>query len=560
MEIKQHQTERLFNHESLQLLPIGGRVKCTSVSADLLYQAAQPILAKPTDPKAAFTVSSMFKTLRDHPPVPLRAAFFPKSEGEVKGMLKAGLERPITKMDQGPAGNFTAFTVGTERSLGGTIVREEGVAVVEHYFAKQLADMTDVTKKARLEELISLFQQSYQGGSHERAEYFLQQVHVAAREYGLTSQRRAGVGRDAFFCCRPVVLDNPLQVDGELLSKINDRVRQVMHRVSVLAGRTEFLVAQGVPLEDAIKQAESGVNVPEEYVKRQAFFYCQPDVLIRHDGKFEIEDVNMPDVGVFLTELPHGKTNETFQRVQGVAQRLREELFRRIGKQGIAKKFALLTRPEVLGSSEDTLEHLELDAFRNGLAEQEIETETYGLDAVNKLPIGSTVLLFNVDARTPFFAKLLERVAQREITCYPNPFLRLFQDEATTLQRNKLSGVPLEKFLEIVAPSAMDKPEGILRKHQAIQLALKRGGIPEDIDVIHFVIPQRFDSKRVIPVFRHDIRSFGEVQKAVAEMERQGVPIEEVIAIPIPFHRETAVVHGEDGPRLAAFRFMGVTV
>jgi hypothetical protein len=61
-----------------------------------------------------------------------------------------------------------------------------------------------------------------------------------------------------------------------------------------------------------------------------------------------------------------------------------------------------------------------------------------------------------------------------------------------------------------------------------------------------------------IPTFRYDIKSFSEVYKAVENGRKQGERVSDITAVPVPFKPEDAVIEGEDGPRLAVFRFMFV--
>ena len=99
----------------------------------------------------------------------------------------------------------------------------------------------------------------------------------------------------------------------------------------------------------------------------------------------------------------------------------------------------------------------------------------------------------------------------------------------------------------------MDKREGVYAKYLAIQNAMKQGGI--DSDIVYFTIN---DSDNYIPTFRYDIRSFFEVYKAVENERRKEKRITSLTAIPLPFQSSDAIMEGNDGPRLAVFRFMFV--
>ncbi len=88
---------------------VGGRVKMAGGSVDMYYQAAEPLLTHGSD--GALEAHSNFMELRDNPPPELSAAYFPSVGPELKQRLRgAGLYRYL-RMDQGPGGNFTAFTV-----------------------------------------------------------------------------------------------------------------------------------------------------------------------------------------------------------------------------------------------------------------------------------------------------------------------------------------------------------------------------------------------------------------------------------------------------------------
>lgn len=523
-----------------------------------LYDASGAIMNEES-PEAAAQTYVQFTQLRKAPPETILEAFFPREGNELRAALQVGLHRPIIKMDQGPFGNFAPFTIGANENLRGIIASEQGLAVVETFFQEQLnrLDPSD-SARLRIEELIMQFTVQYRQGNHQEASQTLHVLRAQARDAGLTPERRASVGRDMFFCCRPISPESPIVVGEQLAQNVGHVVNTLVNNVTNLAGLAQQFVLDGYDIAHAIKMAEAAHADGEITEVHTDLLYFQPDVLLRRDGTFEIEKINFPDVGLFLTQLD-STDNSAFATVQNIASQLAAEVCSVIADH-TDRHLVIMTRDEVLANSEDTLEHKEITALQAGLITKGKEVSVHPLSTIADLPDGTSLVLLNVDPDSSDFAVLLTRFAKGELQCFPNPFIKLFEDKATTLQHIPMTGKVLEKFLSIVAPQAMDKPEGVLRKHQAIQKALAKGGIAQDVDIIYYAIPDVRGTHHIIPAFRYDIRSFVEVAKQVDKLRNEGVPVETIYAIPIPFGPEDAIIQGEDGPRLAGFRFMGVII
>lgn len=544
--------------ERYRMVMVGGRIKAAGVSFSHLYDAASPLIADPTSVEAAFETSKRFARLKENPPLPFRVAFFPQDEVAMRTAFRgSGIYRPTIKTDQGSGGNVGYFTIDEAglSQIKGRITKEEGVAVIEAFLQQRFLEATVPLREEDILPEIENVKKHYQTGDYRRAYESITKIRGIGAVHGIETTRRAGVGRQEFFFFRPVQINEPLVVGEDLINVISEKTQEIVSRVERLAIITKGLVGVGMPLADAVRFAhEFSENEVYTNADTRGMLYFQPDVLLRSDGTFDIERVNMPDLGMFLTH-PYISTpfqNETFGKIRELNEEIKEEVVGVIAA-SVGKNVILLTRDEVQLNSEDILEQLELSAIGEGLRQRGKEVSMEILSNVNTIPSGSSMLLFNVLLESPGYEDLLYRVARGELHCYPDPFAKLFEKEGTTFERKNVSGPVLDKFLKIIAPSALDKPEGVQAKYMTIQKALRIGGI--DSDIVYF---SANGNGTYVPTFRYDVKSFLEVYKAVENMRRQGKDVSTITAIPIPFQPKDAIVEGSDGPRIAVFRFMFV--
>ena len=550
-------TEQEKSSERYRMVMVGGRVKTAGASFRHLYDAASPLIQAPDSIDAAFETSKRFARLKEKPPLEIRMAFFPQDERSVRTAFKGlGIYRPTIKTDQGPAGNVGYFYIDgfQATSLQGQIVKEEGVAVVERFLQTRIdqAFLSDKDKKALSLE-ISTVQQNYQMGNYRKAYEGVLKLRELGFSNGIETTRKAGVGRQEFFFFRPVQTQDRITIGQSLVDAISARTQEVVNKIERLAGRTKQFVRQGLSIQEAISKAYQTQEESLVNGYQNGLLYFQPDVLIRKDGSFDIERISMPDLGMFLTEIKTPSQNGALEKIQTINRRIKDEVLDGVCE-NVGTNVVLVTRDKVLDNCEDTLEQVELVSFGQGIEERGKKVKITSLKTVDGLPVGSSIILFNIDTENSYFERLLHRVASGEIQCFPDPFMKLFEKDATTYPRIKVEGQVLDKFLNLIAPTALDKPEGVHRKFKSIQSSLRLGGIDEDI--VYF--QTQGNNGNYIPTFRYDVKTFSEVYKAVESERVQGGRASHITAVPVPFKPEDAVIEGRDGPRLAVFRFMFV--
>ncbi|MEX2007332.1 MAG: hypothetical protein WD992_01025 [Candidatus Levyibacteriota bacterium] len=541
--------EAQVNGERYRMVRAGGRIKSAGLSTDYLYRLADPFIGDPNNPDALFEVSKRFSNFKDKPPFPFRVAFFPQDEAAMRAAFKGlGIYRPTIKTDQGPAGNVGYFFIDEDigqSQLEVNITLEEGVALPEAYVQKQFypSERDDLFKN-----IVAEVQQHYRKGEYEETYAGILNLRELGKKEGIGTTRRAVVGRGEFFFFRPVQTEPQVSIGKDLIEAISKRVEQVMLDIGRLAEATKYFFSQGLSLREAIERAREAKDTFDSI--NSDVLYFQPDILIRKDGSFDIEKINMPDLGMFMTEVQPFSPNETLGILKDINGKIKEEVLDIIAG-AVAKDVLVVTRSEVLTDDQDTLERLEIKTIQKGLVERGKAVTVSSLDNVLDMPNGSSILLLNVPTDNQNYENLLFRVARGELKCYPDPFIKLLEKEATTFPRKSIKGQILTKFLQIIAPSALDKKEGVFAKYQAIQKALRLGGV--DLDIVYFSV-----NEIIVPTFRYDVKSFSEVQKAVENERRRGKQVDSITAIPTPFKPEDALIYGADGPRLAVFRFMFV--
>jgi len=461
---------------------------------------------------------SNFKKLRDNPPPELRSAFFPLPRGEIKAIMNRSpaLFRPILKTDQGPAGNFLGFRITDIDELERrryNITTTSGVAIPEIYFLEQLPYPLPPNILEELTNVQSLFQQ----GNEPEAFLALERLQTICENSGITFQREADKGRLPFFFIRPVAADETVKIPFSLAHEIEKEVSRLLN-----------------------------VYLTPDLL--ETILYFQADVILRQDGKFIIDRINFPDVGFFLSQID-SSNNNIMAEIQGlvlqlqnvIGQRIIEELKRRKTNQTY-----LVTRDEVIHEREDALEILESNALILFLQQNGCEVQLIPLSANDTIPPASTVLNLNIKPNTPGFDVAIERVKRGEIFCYPDPRILLLAESLHTYPSVTLTNQQITNLASIVEKSYPNDPNAIFNQLLALQYFLDDLGF-SGIDIFYFVTPE---GER-IPCFRYDPQGFNIALKRLStrnSLQLRG----------LPFKPENALIIGEDGPRLAAFRFMFV--
>ncbi|HYW05300.1 MAG TPA: hypothetical protein VE913_00010 [Longimicrobium sp.] len=270
--------------------------------------------------------------------------------------------------------------------------------------------------------------------------------------------------------------------------------------------------------------------------------YFQADVYVTLDGEIEVERIQLPDVGIFLTELDsEGYT--ILPRVQATVGRLRERTTELLAT--LSSPTYLLTRPAVLEDREDTLEQLEIQAFQKMGAAVGIDIRLATPADVAGLPAGTQLLLLNVDLMSPASEPLLARVARGEVACTPDFFLKLLGPELTTMRRTPVAGEQLGRLMDAIRPGRQMNPSSCHEMQRGIERIYRHGKY--ESDVLHVEVP---GEGTPVPTLRHSVHSFTSLYNTC---NRNGFP--DLVIREVPIGRGNAIVHGDHGPHISAFRF-----
>ncbi|MFC1790041.1 hypothetical protein ACFLZP_01000 [Patescibacteria group bacterium] len=454
----------------------------------------------------------------------------------------------MLKTDQGPAGNFLGFQIEDrlpQDVLRFDVARESGLAVRESFFKGQYDDDGQLPAVVRA---IGEVQKTFQKGEEHECLLALERLEIACQAEGLTFRRSSAVGRLPFFFIRPAEtaagpIRLPLRIAACVQQEVVSRISQVEQAartatVSVREGRSRTI--------EEIKEAGKKESLNCLGSSDQGVIYCQPDVILRSDGTFELERLNIPDVGLFLTRIE--LEDAVFSPIQEVVQQLAKVVIEKIRaeiRRHPVQRVCILTRDPVLNADEDTLEIREIEVLTEALLGMDVEVRA--LSEVAKISKGTFVLLLNVRPEAPGFGDLLRKFAQGDLLCYPDPFTLLFKDEFTSLPRRRLSPSEMSVFREIADPRRNTSAD-YLRQLLALDGFLCRLGFSKE-NIFYFHNGNR---ERAAAAFRYDPYGFA---LALNQFTNEGI----VYLEGLKFLPEEAVVIGPDGPRLAAFRFMCVS-
>lgn len=510
-----------------QLHRIGGRVKSAGLGLSTLYPRETEQYAAAPSPEGAANLRKTIRIVQQEPPAPLAKAFFPDSHNVIRHKLaRTGLYRPFLKTDQGSAGTFLPFVTAEGAEMRRhRITHREGVAIPEVHLHGVLDSNPTVRRIAdRLRESFRDY----------RWDDCMQGLDEVAGEVGF-DRRSVSVGRGLFFFCNASAAEQPITIPESICKKVETLVNELLHRAEGKAAHAKVIYGSGASLQDALKSADFVDPLP-------SILYLQADVYVTLTGEVEIDQIQLPDVGLFLTEVD-SRGHTILPQVQRIVQELRArttELFANISGPAY-----LLTRPEVLNSMEDTLEHLEIQALLKMAREADLDLRVGTATDVPTLPRGARVLLLNVDPVRPEWEALLMRTARGEIRCSPDPFLKLLAPELTTQRRQPVRGAQLERFLNAIRPGAQMGPKSYHAMHGGIERIYRYGGYSSDI--LHVEVP---GEKSAAPTLRHSVHSFMSLYNTC---KRKGFP--DLTIREVPINRENAVIESDTGPHVCAFRF-----
>lgn len=507
-------------------------MKAAGVPIDLLFEPGAVFVGQST-PDVAVEMAETFHQLRYAPPQELRDRIFPRSD-ETKGQFRSGalLTRPILKTDQG-AGQFLSFGVGgMDKKLRFEIAQQSGYSIEESFFTEQLK------RVGYPDDVISELRQVrsyYQEGDLREAQLAYERMQIAAQKHGIITEREAGVGRDALFFIRPSLPVERIQIPSHSLENVVSVVSEQMERFADMAQRARDVFCT----THRIRQATNQYNAP---------LYFQADVQLMPDGSAVLDQIHLPDVGLFLTTLdPMG--NPAFAAVQEANAPLAHQVADAISRHTYEfgnDRIYVVTRDEVLERGEDILEQREILALTRLLRDREVDVVSVGIQSALSLSSSETALLLNVDTHTPGYTALLRHhLTGNGADLYPDPFLKLAIDEMTGYKQVMMSEAQVESLRSIVGGvSAKGKKEDVFRATLALDTYLRRIGITEDVFHIHI-------SSQSTPVacYRYDIRG---MQIAMGYARRG----DRIVARNIPVNPDRAVLFHAGRPTHTVFRFM----
>jgi hypothetical protein len=524
----------------------GGRVKLAGGSVDTYYRCAEPMTSN--CPGGALDTANNFKALREKPPLSLLMAFFPDDSHSIKARLRgAGLYRHL-RMDQGPGGNFTEFQLSENPvKLKYELTTEQGFAMLEHVVQDQMS----TGQFGCVVPLICDIQSSFQQNDYRRTSQLVEQFKIVCTQASLVLPDGDHTGsKSGFFFIRPTETNSPVEFSTTLIPEVKKRVRAALTAPESLAEYARKYILTGSSYQDALTLvAKTLKERGHTDYSGSGLLYFQPDCIVSNDGSVEVEKVNMPDVGFFLTQLDT-QGNHPLEQVVKVNNRLRDELTSVLDKQFPCQHITLVTRDEVLSARSDTLELLEIQALRQSLQKLGKAVAVVGISDSATLSSKTQVLMLNTYTESPAYAELVNKVVKEKIVCFPDPLLKAFQEKATTLKRIEVSGKRLNTFLNLIKPKDINESNAE-RLHMEIGKYLDMAGITDDILYISFE-----GLRTPVPVFQYSLHSFFQIYNAIERETKNGRKVDSIVISPVPFSRNSAVFRGSDGPRLAAFRFM----
>lgn len=519
----------------------GGRVKSAGLPFDFLTNLGDEFSREPSLAGAA-EMATTFRSLRKNPPGPLRDRFFPLSRAEVKSMTQStpALLRPVLKTDQGP-GMFLPFEISQDgSSIPYIVAREEGYIIPEVYFERQL---NEAPNKVALGRMLGDLMDKFDSGDLGEAQLAFQRFQDASEQAGLTFRRNANVGRYALFFIHPGVPEERIEISVDVAEGVRASAYDTFNRLidKSDAAKRQFAEEQGLP-----------------YRRLDSFgtpHYFQVDAQILPNGEVVTAEIQVPDVGMFLNGLEYDYS-VSVSEIQRMMIFMRGDIlgsFDRVIREAKSSRgnipIYLVTRSDVVDKEEDTLEILELEEVKKGLAQCGHLSEVVSALQASEMDDDCLMFLFNIDPNSSEFAKLARAYLgdqKRKLLMCPDPFFRAAEQEATQYHEVVVAGEQLSNFMTLAEPTETD-PKKIFTQLMALDGYLRGKGVDED--VIHICHPQL---STPIPIYRYDQRS---IQIAANVIKAKGIDYVRLRSIPISVDR--SVLRNRKGnPYYATFRFM----
>jgi len=516
-----------------------GRVKAAGLSYVMFTDPAEPYLSRPTITSAAQMIAA-FANLRKNPPDAVRDRFFPRNYN-TKGIMLNGAALPRTSLstNQG-VGQFLVHDSSPERKravqLRYQIANQTGFCLLEAHLEEQLSGRN---YPPELVEKIAEVKQKFTEGDFREAQLAYERLVIAAEEIGVTVQRDAEVGREGLFFIHPSLPKQPIIVDKDTYDKILNRGNELANRLGHIAAEKRRIIAK-----------ELGVT-PHNSKKGFSPLYFQVDFLLTNDGRIQISDVNLPDVGFFLTTIdPEG--NKTVQEARNTVEPLLEKVAGSIAEKAKlhrSKTINLVTRNSVITNAEDTLEIREISALTSVLKTLGIEVNVISIEQVLGLEPNDLAILMNVDTQSQAFNQLIiRRITDESVPVYPDPFLLLAKHELTDHPQIVLNRESLDSLRGAFA--AVERASHSAKDYvlvAAVDQMLHHLGLPDENVVFHIYIAGQ---PTPVPFFRYDARGL-----QIALNYAKGSDSIVIRSIPIKINN-SVLFDSDNQPVYSVFRYM----
>lgn len=523
--------------ENLYSMSRGGRVKAAGLPYSMFFEPAENFVGNPA-PGTASEMNKEFTLLRKSPPDAVRDRFMPRSQ-ELIGMIKTGAALPRTSITthQG-VGQFLTHDLdpkGETGAAGYFISGQSGFCIVEAHLENQLKHRNYPAQVVSgIEEVKKRFAQS----DIREAQLAYERLVLAGREAGIDVQRDARVGREGLFFIHPSFPKEPILVGANTYQKILERGNGVASDFADMARKTRDSIAKKL-------------GVVTQTKKNFLPLYFQTDFFLTNDGQVKISDVNLPDVGFFLTGIDpegNGTVSKAAETVRPHLENTASLIVKAALRHG-SRVINFITRQEVLENMEDTLEIKELEALMSAVEGTGHEVRTISLSMALNLPKDELGLLMNVDTKSQDFNNLLiKRLTDESTPIYPDPFLAITANAMTDHTQIQVGNEQLQYLGEVF--SALEKSSGSGRDYvmaTALNQIFRNMGLPETDDVFHMYIPNQ---PTPIPFYRYDSRGL-----QIALNYAKGA--ESVVIRSIPIKADNSVLHDASGkPVYSVFRYM----
>ncbi|MFV0627419.1 MAG: hypothetical protein ACK5N8_08755 [Alphaproteobacteria bacterium] len=468
----------------------------------------------------------------------------PGNAQEINYRLRgAGAYRHL-RMDQGPGGNFTRFDLGNDDRLKYNLQKDKGFALPEQILSEQFDRLQDSELNSFVEEI----QKAFEKNDYNKTAILTNKFRTLAEAKGVAFHNGENVGsKSGFFFIRPTGADKNVEFPITKIPELRAKIDEALNKSLSLAEYARGHIRDGKSYEEAIIRAEKDFHQKGNVdYKEKGLLYFQPDCFVDNKGNVEIEKINMPDVGMFMTML-NRPSNQHIQKVIESNFELKDKIKKSAETYLNKDDVVLMTREEVVDYKSDSLEILEIKALKKMLESigKNVSIKTLrDYETINK---NQEVLLLNVDIANVNYGKFTEHMIRNEIDCYSDPLVYRFKDKATTLKTLEVPSQHMENFLNIIKPKDINA-KNAENTFSRLQNMMGKMDMREDILYANVT-----GYKTPVPVFKYSLHSFAQVYNAYEKSQAED---KKISFSSVPLNEANAVFYKDEKPRMSAFRFM----